>query len=304
MTTVIFCADPLAPRMPDPAFADEVEAARRAGFATALLSYERLVRERDAAGAVRRVAPAEPTTLALYRGWMLPSEHYAGLYDALASRGYQLIATPATYRTCHELPAAYPLIAGRTPATVWLPQAGGFELDCIMDALRPFGDAPLVLKDYVKSRKHEWLEACFIPSAADRDSVGRVVARFLELQGDDLQGGLVFRAYEPLRPIGVDPRSSMPLPNEHRAIVLDGEPLVVAPYWEVAASGAQPPLAAFAGVVQGVPSRFFTIDLAERADGAWTIIELGDAQVAGLLPSIDPDQFYRALAARLGRGMG
>ncbi|HEY3063178.1 MAG TPA: ATP-grasp domain-containing protein [Chloroflexota bacterium] len=45
----------------------------------------------------------------------------------------------------------------------------------------------------MKSRKHEWNEACFIPSAADRAGAERVVKRFVELQGDDLAQGLVFR---------------------------------------------------------------------------------------------------------------
>jgi hypothetical protein len=48
---------------------------------------------------------------------------------------------------------------------------------------------------FVKSRKHEWTDACFIPSAADRSAVERVVNRFLELQGEELAGGLVF--FEP-----------------------------------------------------------------------------------------------------------
>jgi hypothetical protein len=47
----------------------------------------------------------------------------------------------------------------------------------------------------VKSRKHEWAEACYIPSAADRQQVECVVTRFLALQGDDLNKGLVFRVY-------------------------------------------------------------------------------------------------------------
>jgi hypothetical protein len=43
----------------------------------------------------------------------------------------------------------------------------------VMELLRPFGDAPLVLKDYVKSQKHAWDEACFIPSASDRKAFER-----------------------------------------------------------------------------------------------------------------------------------
>ena len=81
---------------------------------------------------------------------------------------------------------------------VWIPLDACSDLDTIMALLAPFGDQPVIVKDYVKSRKHEWFEACYIPSAADRQAVARVVRRFLELQGDDISEGLVFRAYRKL----------------------------------------------------------------------------------------------------------
>lgn len=293
---LLLCADPLNPRRADPAFAAEAGAAARAGFTVALLAYERLAHDQDAAGALGQLPPRAAPEACLYRGWMLSVVQYAALYEALAARGYQLLQTPAAYRSCHELPAAYPHIREHTPATVCLPRAAGLGLEQIMAALRPFGAQPVMVKDYVKSRKHEWAAACYIPSAADRDAVARVSGRFLELQGDDLQGGLVFRAFEPLRTAGVHPQSGMPLAIEYRAVIFDRRPLCAAPYWEGIAAAAPPDLAPFAEVIAGIPSRFFTLDLAQRTDGGWQIIELGDAQVAGLPPGVDVDAFYAALA--------
>ena len=63
-----------------------------------------------------------------------------------------------------------------------------------MEKLRPFGDNPVILKDYVKSQKHAWGEACFIPSASDRYAVERVVQKFLQLQGSDVAGGVAYQA--------------------------------------------------------------------------------------------------------------
>ena len=166
-----------------------------------------------------------------------------------------------------------------------------------MEALAPFGDAPVVVKDFVKSRKHEWAEACFIPSAADRGAVERVVGRFLELQGDDLAGGLVFREFVEFEPVGIHPRSGMPLTEEYRAFWLDGVPVFWAPYWaEGDYRASEPPIGQFAGVAAAVRSRFFTMDLARRRDGDWMIVELGDGQVSGLPRESDADHFYRALA--------
>lgn len=48
-------------------------------------------------------------------------------------------------------------------------------------------------------------------------------------------------------------------------------------------------------IVGRVRSRFFTMDVALREDGRWTVIELGDGQVAGLpAPGLARD-FYRQL---------
>jgi hypothetical protein len=39
-------------------------------------------------------------------------------------------------------------------------------------------------------------------------------------------------------------------------------------------------------------------------DGGWTIVELGDAQVAGLPERMDVAAFYAALSRRAQRGTG
>jgi ATP-grasp domain, R2K clade family 3 len=302
---IIFCADPLAPRTVDSAYTDEVRAAIACGLEYQLINYEQLVHEQDAATAVRRVAVAPAPELALYRGWMLRPSDYQALYDALLVRGLQLINTPDAYRTCHYLPDSYPLISDETPLTVWLPLDACGELEQIMAALAPFRDQPLIVKDYVKSRKHEWFEACYIPSAADRQAIARVVRRFLELQGDDISEGLVFRAYVAFQPIGTHPQSGMPLTREHRLFFLDGALLADAPYWDAAVDEtAELPIEHFTRVAARVPSRFFTMDVAQRVDGSWMIVELGDAQVAGLPEHIDVASFYAALSRRAQRGAG
>ncbi len=136
---------------------------------------------------------------------------------------------PEQYRHGHHLPENYPIIRGHTPRSVWL--RGDLGIDRIVDALAPLGDIPVIVKDFVKSRKHEWAEACFIPSAADREAVGRVVGRFLELQGDDLNEGLVFREFVEFEPVGVHPKSGMLLTEEYRIFWLDGSLDFWSPYW-------------------------------------------------------------------------
>jgi len=296
---VLFCSDPLRPRRPDDAYAAEAAAAAAAGFEHALVSYEALVNERDAERAARRISEREGETPAVYRGWMLRPEGYARLYDALLARGVRLLNDPAAYRHCHYLPESYAAIAGHTPRSVWLATVPGVDMDRVMALLRPFGDAPVLVKDYVKSRKHEWAEACYIPSAADRAAVERVVRRFVELQGEDLAEGLVFREFVELEQLGAHPRSGMPLAREYRTFFLDGAPLYTAEYWEAGDYADEPPPPGlFAEVARRVASRFFTMDVARRPGGEWLIVELGDGQVAGQPERADPATFYRALAGR------
>jgi hypothetical protein len=178
---VLFCADALRPRRPDDVYAAEAAAAEAVGFEHALIDFEVLVHDGDTQRAVRRVALREGETLVIYRRWMLRPEHYARLYEALLARGVRLLNDPAAYRHCHYLPESYAAIAEHTPRSVWLPIVPGVDtdMDLVMNLVRPFGEGPVSVKDYVKSRKHEWAEACYIPSAADRLAV--VVRRVIEL---------------------------------------------------------------------------------------------------------------------------
>jgi hypothetical protein len=294
-TMIVFCRDPLEPARPDRAFGAEVAAAERLGLPYVLADHDALVRGDEPERVVRRMPDRSGRILAAYRGWMVTPTQYRVLYEALASRGIRLINGPDQYRHAHYLPQNYPVIEGHTPRSVWL--TGDLGIDRIMDALAPFGDGPIIVKDFVKSRKHEWAEACLIPSAADRRSVERVVGRFLELQGEDLNEGLVFREFVEFEPIGIPPRSGMPLTEEYRTSWLDGVPIDRAPYWDEGADrGSRPPIERFAGVAAAVRSRFFTMDLARRRDGGWMIVEVGDGQVSGLPREADADRFYEALA--------
>jgi hypothetical protein len=298
---IIFCNDVLSPQLPDQAFAHEAEVSIEQNFNYSLIDFERLVDGDNAVAATRRVRATEDHQLALYRGWMLRPRQYEQLYAALQEKGWTLFNTPQAYRHCHYLPESYSIIQAQTPATVWLPLGEFEDFDLVMQALARFGDKPLILKDYVKSRKHDWAEACFIPSAGNREAVEQVVRRFIELQGEQLQGGLVFREFVDLQPTGTHPQSGMPLTKEFRLFFLDKELLMCLPYWKEASYATeQPPLEQFKPIASQIASRFFTMDVAQTVEGNWIIVELGDGQVAGLPDDKYATDFYTALKHRIG----
>ena len=294
---LLFCCEPFKLRQPDPDYAREVAAAEEAGLSWNVIDFEELIAGK-VARALRRVESTETPELAVYRGWMLRPSQYRDLYDGLARHGLRLINTPEEYRRCHYLPDYYPLIEGHTPRSVWTADPT-LPIEQIMALLKPFGSHPVIVKDYVKSRKYEWAEACYIPAADDAKAVERVVRRFLELQGPDLNEGLVFREFAELEPLAGQTRAGLPLTKEARIFFLDGQPLAVLDYWPDGGYGeARPPLDEFTKIAKTIPSRFFTMDVALRTTGEWIIVELGDGQVSGLPDQADTMDFYRRLAER------
>ncbi|MEV7025093.1 ATP-grasp domain-containing protein [Kitasatospora sp. NPDC093558] len=327
---IIFPADPLNPRRPDPHFAWEARLLRELGGEHHLVDHDALLAG-QAEEAVRRV-PKDSGPL-WYRGWMMPSRDYAAFAAALSARGGNLLTTAAGYAAAHELPGWYGVFEGSTPSSVWIPSAddapreaefaapapGGLAVgpgpDELADAVaRLGGSGPAVVKDYVKSRKHEWHEACYVPELADLDAVGRVVARFVELQGEFLAGGVVLRRYEEFErasaPVGAGTGTGTGTgagdgaeggdgrPVEARVWWLDGEPVLVGPHPDAPHDEVDPDLTGVRPLVRALGCRFVTTDLASRADGSgWRVVEVGDGQVSDLPRGIDATGLLSSLIA-------
>ncbi|MFE6055146.1 ATP-grasp domain-containing protein [Kitasatospora sp. NPDC056446] len=328
---IIFPADPLNPRRPDPHFAWEARLLRESGGEHHLVDHDALLAGR-AREAVRQV-PRDSGPL-WYRGWMLPSARYAGFAAALTARGGNLLTSAPGYAAAHELPGWYGVFEGATPASAWIPSDGpvppGPEAIAAA-AARIGGSGPAIVKDYVKSRKHEWDEACYVPELADLAAVDRVVRRFVELQGEFLAGGVVLRRYEEFEradgpadgapggvgapdgtggpedgggPDGVEGGAEADGPGaggravEARVWWLDGSPVLVGPHPDAPHLSVEPDLTDVRPLVRMLGCRFVTTDLASRADGSgWRVVEVGDGQVSELPHGIDPSGLLTSLIA-------
>ncbi|MFJ2867204.1 ATP-grasp domain-containing protein [Kitasatospora sp. NPDC087314] len=315
---ILFPADPLNPRRPDPHFAWEARLLRELGGEHHLVDHDALLagHAEEAVGQV----PRDGGPL-WYRGWMLPSDRYAGFATALAVRGGALLTSAAGYLTAHELPGWYGVFEGATPPSVWIPTAGTVAprpAELAAAVARLGGSGPAIVKDYVKSRKHEWHEACYIPELADPAAVRRVVARFVELQGEFLAGGVVLRRYEEFErradgtgggsADGVDDGSGGGSADrsgggdgravEARVWWLDGEPVLVGPHPDAPHRTVEPDLTGVQPLVRTLGCRFITTDLASRADGSgWRVVEVGDGQVSDLPRGIDASGLLASLIA-------
>ncbi|GHJ46865.1 hypothetical protein Cs7R123_42070 [Catellatospora sp. TT07R-123] len=279
-STLLLPADPLHERRADPHFAREVAAARELGRTVALVDHDALLAG-DAAGAARRV-PSDAGAC-WYRGWMIPADRYTDLAAALAERGAALRVPPQDYRAAHELPGWYAHFAAVTPDSVWLPWTPGRppSQEEVATLVAPLGGGAAVVKDYVKSRKHEWDEACFIPDLADTAHAHRVVARMVELQDDFLAGGVVVRRFEPFQRVG-------DRAVEARVWWVGGRAVLVSAHPDTPELAADPDLGAIAPLVASFGRPFVTTDVALRDDGVWRVVEVGDGQVSDLPSGADP----------------
>ena len=254
-------------------------------------------------GILRIRAADEPTEL-IYRGWMMSVENYTRFYYALREKNYFLINDPEQYRECHHFPFWYSKLHDYTAESVFMDLP--VDRANIPGLLQQFGDSPLMVKDYVKSRKHEWHEACFIPKASDLDNALRVVECFIERQGDDIAGGIVLRKYMDLQMVGRHEKSRMPIARELRVFCRKNIPFACIGYWTGDEDKEVVP-ERLLRACSCLNSDFYTVDLALTVSGEWVIIEVGDGQVSGL-QGYDASRFYVSMLDSLaenakGEGM-
>ncbi|WKU06645.1 ATP-grasp domain-containing protein [Micromonospora sp. HUAS LYJ1] len=276
---LIVPADPLRPRRPDPHFAAEAQAAREAGHPVAVVDHDALAAGRDVTRAVAGVPAADD---AVYRGWMLSATGYAGFAGALRARQVTLRTDPDRYRRAHELPGWYATAAALTPESRWTVGVDRTDFDRVRTAL---GSGPAVLRDWTKSAKHHWHEACFVPELADGDAAWRVATRLCELRDDDVAGGFVLRRFEPLSGV------------EIRTWWVDGRCVLTGPHPDTPTELPDVPvdLGPLAAVVTALDLPFVTADLAWRADGRWRLVEIGDGQVSDRPSTMAPQALIAAL---------
>lgn len=246
-----FVADPLRPSRVDEAFADAARALADAGHR--IWTYDGARTRLLSAG-----APTDGATV-VYRGWMMREEEYAAFERCLDAAGAAPFHRSAAYLAAHHAPRWLPLLEGLTPEAVLLDE----HVDLVA-ALRPLGWPGYVLKDWVKSLKTS--RGSIARSPEEAPSIVEAMRKFR----GSLEGGLVVRRLEALRP-----------ETETRYFVLDGTP------W--APAGDAP--AIVHEVARRIEhSRFFSVDVALREDGALRVVEIGDGQVSDLV-GWSPERF-------------
>lgn len=223
---------------------------------------------------------------------------YREVAEDIELSGSQLINSYAQHRYVADLRNWYGDLEGLTPKT-WFNTA-----DLPMDHPGSF-----VLKGATNSKKFMWNTHMF---AADRSKIGEVLIR---LQTDSLVGSqdIYIRQYIPLHTYTIG-FHDLPITEEYRVFVLDGQILCGAYYWsshidEIREMGHRPdfsnvPQDFMAEIIRRVGDRvrFWVVDVARTAEEEWIVVELNDGQMSGLSEN-SPDDLYSALKLRLNGEM-
>ncbi|QJE95306.1 ATP-grasp domain-containing protein [Luteolibacter luteus] len=284
---LLFPCEPFSPRRVEPDFVSEYEAARLAGFPCTLYSHEDL-EAGDIVKALKMLPEPGEDRRILMRGWMAPGERYRLLHAGLSDRGYQPLTSPDGYDEAHYLPLAYPITAGLTARSQWIE---GDNEDDAWQLYQGFRGADAIIKDWVKSAKSRWKDACYIPAGTSRERFGEMFRIFRQERGKLFNRGVVLREFLPFMERGRD-ILGLPMVEETRLFFWQGECLVPA---DRNSPGPMDEIGRWTTIARQFLSPFVTVDVALLEDGSWKIVETGDGQVSGLPLGLDPERFYMAL---------
>jgi hypothetical protein len=290
--TILFLESSIQPKTIDECYQSEAQAARDLGIKTIIINFEDLTSTDIARNkkAFKYIKQTETIETVIYRGWMLTPTQYEYMYQTLKSFGYVLINDSTKYQNCHYLPDSYKSIENITPKTIWFDVS---ELDNVSKFAECFGNNPIIIKDYVKSEKHDWDTACFVPDASDTKNLKQIISNFLELRGEYLNVGIVLREFVNLKKLTIHEKCNLQLSEEYRLFFMFGKLVHIVNYWDCEYVPTAINTEAFEAVAKNIDSNFFSMDIAKLDNGDFIIIELGDAQVSGLPDNADLNNFFK-----------
>lgn len=284
MTLFIYPRDIFDKRAVDEAFAKEAHYVQLTGQHTIALMDSLALSENVPRKVFQNLSLHSGVSDVVYRGWMLTVEEYSQLEEILRENGITLKTSSQQYEKAHHLPGWYGEFESLTPKTYLWNLFGDESLE---DFCAGLPERAYVIKDYVKSRKHEWDTACFAHSVS---VLGNVINEFVRLQQEEnsFVGEVVVREFERFNSTAGEARvwwvdgelvASLPHPdNPDRLPVIDKDFLNT-----VQAS------------VKNLDCPFVVTDIASTVAGGWRVIEVGDGQVSGLPEGFTGHSLWKAL---------
>lgn len=244
----LFPSDYFNPKAVDELLREQAEFVASSGFETAVISLESL-----STSTPKLSLNITPGSNVVYRGWMLSNSEYELLVDTIANSGASAFTSHSEYLAAHYLTNWYFKIADLTPETKFYSLCDDLESE-----LKTLGWGQFFIKDYVKSLKTS------IGSIIARPSDIKTVVHQMQKFRGAIEGGLCVRRVE-----------DFVAGSEKRYFVLHGKPFAATVKEDIPEIVNK--------CAQRIQSKFFSVDVALRADGQERIIEIGDGQVSDLV---------------------
>lgn len=258
-------SEPLNTKKVDLNFQKEYEALKKMDFKVYLYDHDQFVNYNQLISDID-FSQAGRITL---RSWMLKDSEYKNLYNVLSRNGLLLINSPEQYLNCHFYPNTYKHIKEYAPNSIWFDKID----EVVVNICRKNINGDIIIKDFVKSEKG-FDDIFFLERNLSPSEFYERVLKFKESRGKLFNEGIVFKEYCPLKKYGNKT-------NEFRLFVLESKIISVCQNTELG-FGESPVYDFINDIIPQINSNFFTIDIAEKEDGSWIILECGDGQVSGL----------------------
>lgn len=213
----------------------------------------------------------------VWLGYIPDAARYHAIYEAALAKNIRLFNTPEQHLRAQEFDLAYPFIKDLTPRSLTLYSPA----DCPA-AAREIG-FPMFLKGAVQSHKSRGWRACVANNEAE---LSELAGHLWNLENRS-RGRVIAHELVALRHART--HADFPLGREYRVFVLNREILSSGYYWpgvdplsalDYAENEAVCALALEAALRLDVP--YLAVDIGQLETKEWIVIEVGDAQFAGL----------------------
>lgn len=216
---------------------------------------------------------------------------YANLYEKLFKEGIHLIHTPEQHLRCTELPNWYPLIEDLTPKSIWFSEVP--TLEQVTDEF----NFPIFVKGSRQTSKHQ-------KHLSIIDNPEAFTKAMTYYRNDPILHGqqIVVRELMDLRPVEGGDKDKIPASYEFRTFWWKGHFVGAGQYWFQAESyqwtkkEEQDALVVAKEAASRVNVPFLGIDVAQKVDGQWLVIECNDGQESGYA-GLAPMQLWKNILA-------
>lgn len=214
----------------------------------------------------------------IWIGYIPEFDRYEAIYNAALDKGIKLLNTPLQHKTAMEFDLFYPYLQGLTPESITITSTA----ECI-EVANILG-FPLFIKGAIQSRKRQGWQSC---TAHNQEELIKLTEWLLTLKYGS-RGRVIVRKLVNLRFTRKAP-NGFPMGREFRVFVYNHQVLEYGYYWdgedELSKLSTQEEkavldLAILASQRLHVP--YISIDIGQLESGEWIVIEVGDAQFAGL----------------------